>query len=244
MRSKCALGILALVSLLTVPTLAMAQSWPGRHGGHYGGYGGYGYGGDGAWGLYSSAMNNATSRNVAEANRMMGQQAAMQQSAMIQNQSRNMLASQAQARTDSQMSQRQSDRDWWFQAQQQQMSQNRRADAAYAAGPAPAVGFEAATFAGQTPRAATDVIPWLPVLCDPRFAAQRAIVEAPYRRQPKSNPTVADYQSMIVAAGQMKAILGQMTAEISAQEYLGAEKFLDQLATEASARIAADKAAQ
>ena len=91
--------------------------------------------------------------------------------------------------------------------------------------------------------AATDIIPWLPVLCDPRFAAQRAIVEAPYRRQPKSNPTVADYQNMIAAAGQMKAILGQMTAEISAQEYLNAEKFVDQLTTESEGRIKTDEAA-
>ena len=42
---------------------------------------------------------------------------------------------------------------------------------------------------------------------------------------------------MIDATGQMKAILGRMTAEISAQEYLNVEKFLDQLAAEARERI-------
>ena len=104
----------------------------------------------------------------------------------------------------------------------------------------PVSGFEsAAPAAASAPEAATDVIKWLPVLCEPRFAAERARVEAPYRRDPtgRTNPTTADYQNMIDAAGQMKAVLGRMTAEISAQDYLNAEKFLDQLAAEARGRI-------
>ncbi len=42
---------------------------------------------------------------------------------------------------------------------------------------------------------------------------------------------------MIDAAQRMKTILGQMTATISAQDYLGAVKFLDELAAEARGRI-------
>ena len=71
------------------------------------------------------------------------------------------------------------------------------------------------------------------------------MVEAPYRRAPKGEaiPTVEDYKNMIDAAEQMKTILGQMTAEISAQDYLNTVKFLDQLAAEARGRIENVKAA-
>jgi hypothetical protein len=48
---------------------------------------------------------------------------------------------------------------------------------------------------------------------------------------------------MDAAAEQMKTILGQMTAEISAQDYFNTAKFLDQLAAEARGRIASVKAA-
>ena len=48
---------------------------------------------------------------------------------------------------------------------------------------------------------------------------------------------------MIDAAEQMKTILGQMTAEISAEDYLNTMKFLDQLAAEARGRIETGKAA-
>ena len=84
----------------------------------------------------------------------------------------------------------------------------------------------------RPPRA---IIPWPPVLCDPRFAYERATVEAPFRRslQGQGNPAAEDYQGIIDAVEQMKAILRQMTAEISVREGLSAERFLDQLAAEA-----------
>ena len=164
----------------------------------------------------------------------------MQQRAMMQGGIRNTMTTQAEARTQAQFSQQQSNRDWWFQVQQQQVAQRHSMSARPSMGMAPVTGFESAAPAAATqPEAATDVIKWLPVLCDPRFAAERASVEAPYRRDPKekANPTAVDYQNMIGAAEKMKTVLGQMTADISAQEYLGAEQFLDKLAAEARGRI-------
>ncbi len=230
MRPMQVIGILAVICFLVSATTAAAQFWPG-----------YGYsGGYGAWGGYASALNNATSRNVAESDRLMGQSAAMQQRAMVQSGIRNTLTTQAETRTQNILGQQQSNRDWWFQVQQQQVAQRHAMSARPSAGMSPVSGFEsAAPAAASAPEAATDVIKWLPVLCEPRFAAERARVEAPYRRDPtgRTNPTTADYQNMIDAAGQMKAVLGRMTAEISAQDYLNAEKFLDQLAAEARGRI-------
>ena len=216
--------------------------WPGRgYRGDYGGYGGYyGYGGDGAWGAYTSALNNATSRNVAEQDRLAGQNAALQQRAMMQSGIRNTLTTQAQTRTQDLLDRQQSNKDWWFQVQQQQLAQRQTVAARPYVGQAPVAGFESAAPARAQPEAATDIIKWPSVLRDPRFAQQRAAVEAPYRRAPKGEaiPTVEDYQNMIEAAAQMKTILGQMTAEISAQDYLNTMKFLDQLAAEARGRIA------
>jgi hypothetical protein len=98
-------------------------------------------------------------------------------------------------------------------------------------------GFESAP--PDMPRAATDIIKWLPLLQAPQFAAERARVEAPYRRSSKGPiiPTAKDYQDMIAATGQMKVILKGMVTYITAQQYLNAEAFLDQLAAEARGRL-------
>lgn len=242
MRQKYAVGVWAVILLLASSPALLAQMHPGRSfAGRYGGYGGYGdFGGYGAWGAYTSALNSATTRNIAEQDHLAGMNAAMQQNAMMQSGIRNTMMTQAQTRTQDIYSQRQSNRDWWFQVEQQQSAQRQAAAARAPMGTvamAPVAGFDSALSAVPQPEAATDIIKWLPVLCDPRFAEQRATVEAPYRRTPKGQPTVADYENMIDATKQMKAILGQMTAQISAQEYLGAEKFIDQLAAEARGRI-------
>jgi hypothetical protein len=242
MRTTRVLGVLAAVWLLMPAPMVLAQAWPG-HGSRGGraGYGGYGdYGDAGVMGLYTSTLSYDTSRNIAQSNRALGQQAALQQRAMVQSGIRNTLSSQAASQTQNILAQQQSNRDWWFQVQQQQVAQRQATSAASSRGSAPVVGFESAVPAAA-PAADTDIIKWLPVLCEPQFAAERAKIEAPYRRDPKTNPTPADYQSMIEAAEQMKVILGQMTAEISAQDYINAEKFLDQLAAEARERIKKDK---
>ena len=79
------------------------------------------------------------------------------------------------------------------------------------------------------------MIKWPRVLQDRRFAEQRARVEAPYRDPDAKDtrPTVADFGEMVKATEAMKEILGQMTQEISAADYLATERFLDALAAEA-----------
>ena len=99
--------------------------------------------------------------------------------------------------------------------------------------------------AAPAPEAAADIIPW-PRPCHPRFAAQRAIVEAPYRRNPKgqANPTAAEYRSMAEAAGLMTLVLRPMVVEIPAADYLVARTFLNQLADEAWRHVEKDEAAR
>ncbi len=240
MRRLSVLGIM-VVCLVTSSTAALGQAWPGygRYRGGYGGYGGYGEDA-GVMAAYSSAVNSASMRSAAQADRSAGEQAAARQMAAMQGGIRNTLSTQAEARTQSLLSQQQSNRDWWFQVQEQQMAQRRSLASSTGAGAAgQVVGFESAPIASTTPQAATDIIKWMPVLCEPQFAEQRARVEAPYRRGSSGlgTPTAADYKAMIDAAQQMKTILGKMTAQISAQDYLGAEKFLDRLAAEAKERL-------
>ncbi len=240
MRRLSVLGILA-VCLVTSSTAVLGQTWPGygRHRGGYGGYGGYGDDA-GVMAVYSSAINSASMRSAAQSERAAGERAAAQQMAAMQGGIRSTLGTQAEARTQSLLSQQQSNRDWWFQVQEQQVAQRRAVAASSGLGAAaPVMGFESTPTTQAMPQAATDIIKWLPVLCEPPFAEQRARVEAPYRRGSGGlgTPTVADYKDMVDAAQQMKTILGKMTARISAQDYLGAEKFLDRLAAEANERI-------
>jgi hypothetical protein len=225
--------VFVMTFCLSIPTWGHAQFWP-----HY-------YGRDsayGAWGAFSSAVQDSTTRHIAEQDRLAGEIAASRQTAAMQSNIQNTMMNQAEARTQNYLNQRQNSRDWWFQVQQQQVAQRHTASARPSVGDAVIAGFEATSPKAVQSQAATDVIHWLPVLCEPCFAAQRARIEAPYRHTPKQSPTTADYENMIDAAQQMKVQLGRITADISAQDYLQAEKFLDQLAAEARGRIEKAKA--
>ncbi|MEN6407404.1 MAG: hypothetical protein ABFC77_13155 [Thermoguttaceae bacterium] len=228
MRTPHAAWIITLAGLLSVSSTAMAQFWPGR---------GY-YDDAGIWGAYTSAINNATSRYVAQSDRLAGERAANQQMLAMQRGIQNTLSSQATMRTQNALSQQQNNRDMWFQVQQQQVAQRRSMGPTAYASPSIPVGLESVPTT-PAPQVATDIIAWPAVLCDPRFAQQRAAIEAPYRGKSglSASPTKAQYQTMIDTATDMKATLGHMTNEISAREYLDTEKFLDQLSTEAEQRI-------
>jgi hypothetical protein len=118
--------------------------------------------------------------------------------------------------------------EWQYDSMKQQGNDLNRLSAAGA-------GFEA-----ESPTAATDIIPWLPVLQAPQFAKQRARIEAPFLRDGAkrlSTPTAKQYEDMIAAAAEMKNILKNMAADVSAEEYLEAVAFLDQLAGEARGRL-------
>jgi hypothetical protein len=242
MRKIYVLGILAVVWFVTSHTVVLAQRR-----GYSGGYGGYGgYGDDaGVMALQSSAMNQASARSAAQSNRLMGQSAAMQQRAMVQSGARNTLSTQANARTQGIVSQQQSNRDWWFQVQQQQSAGR----GAYEHG-SPALvsaGFSAEpvtggfAVAGPVPEVAMDIIKWPSTLHEEMFASRRALIEAPYRRSPPalSAPTANDYRDMVKNVDEMKAMLEwrlSVMSGLNTNDYEQAKAFLDKLGKEASER--------
>jgi hypothetical protein len=245
MRKIYVLGILVLVWLVTSSAMVLAQRY--SRSGRYGGYGGYGgYGDDaGVMALQSSATEQASMRSAAESDRLMGQTAAMQQNAMMQSGIRNTLSSQADARTQNILSQRQSNRDWWFQVQQQQAAArpaygaSSPALAACGFGAEPAVGRF--TVVGADSEAAMDIIKWPSTLQEREFASRRALIEAPYRKSPPglSTPTAEDYRDMVKNVDEMKAILEwRLTVKsgLDTESYDQAKAFLDKLGQEASER--------
>jgi hypothetical protein len=79
--------------------------------------------------------------------------------------------------------------------------------------------------------AAADLIKWPAGLRGAEFTAQRARIEAPYRRN--GDPAPDDYQDMIAAAAEMKALIEETSKDRASRE------FLDRLAAEAKARLTA-----
>jgi hypothetical protein len=226
------IAVFAAASIGMSAATASAQMWPGSRR-SYSSYDTWGYNDDAVAAAYALNSSNNAARNTAQSYQAWSQRAAP--TSGMQSDIRNTMDASAQRRTQDIYSQQQAGRDWWFQVQQQQMAQQRAQAPQYSAVPA---GFESLP-APVAPKAATDIIKWLPLLQAPQFAAERARVEAPYRRSSKglSRPTAEDYQDMIKAAEQMKRILKGMTANITAQEYLNAEAFLDKLAAEARDRL-------
>jgi hypothetical protein len=245
MRKIYVLGILAVVWLVTSPTMVLAQR-VSRSGGR-GGYGGYGgYDDAGVMALQSSAMSQASLRSAVESSRLAGQNAAMQQRAMVQSGARNMLSTQADARTEAIHSQRQSNRDSWFQVQQQQMAGRQAYEhgspalvsAGFGAGPVTG-GF---AVAGPLPEVAMDIIKWPSTLQEQMFASRRALIEAPYRRSPPalSAPTANDSREMVKTVDEMEAMLEwrlSVKSGLDANEYEQAKAFLEKLGQEAKARL-------
>jgi hypothetical protein len=87
---------------------------------------------------------------------------------------------------------------------------------------------------------ATDLIKWPTLLKKHAFAARRQRIEAPFRRSPPkiSTPTADDYQNMVKATDEMKAIVEWFaTKGIDTREYEEANRFLDKLGEEAGRRF-------
>jgi hypothetical protein len=223
-KSRWIIGFTA-VWLVASASPAWAQFWPGNAFG-YGGFGGYPIG----------SFN--TTRNIAQQNYENGQVAAFEQNATMQRNIQNTLSNQAVARTNEIENRRSSNRDWWFQVQEQQMAQQRARPPVSPMSGSVSVARDPNAVASRDPAVSTDIIPWLPLLQDPQFAELRAKIEAPYRRTPPklSAPTPSDYRDIDKAVEQMKAILSGLTASVSAQQYLQAQAFLDQMGKEARER--------
>ncbi len=211
----------------TSATVLPAQSWPGYH--HYPGYyDGYGYG----FGIiYALNVGWNGRRYIGQSERLLGQQIAAMQAAARQDGIRDAMSAEAQRRSDQIYGQQQADRDWWLQVQQQQLAERQQV--------AQLAAMTAGVSSASAPKAATDVVNWPPLLQAPPFAEQRALIEAPYRRNSKglNTPTAADYKKMIKAAEQMRVILKGMTASLIAQEYFDSQAFLDRLTADASERL-------
>ena len=223
-------GLAALAAcLLAAASPASAQLWPSY---------GYGYGGDvtGAAVLGTDLKSAAAMQAVAQ-NRQFGQMRTMQQNAVVQNGIRSTLLSQAQAETTRSLQQQQSNQDWWFQYQGQQMAQQR----------AQAGGRPAPRGRPGTPGRRRAVPPWPPATSSsgPRpcksgeFAYYRSQIEAPYRRSPPglSAPTADDYRAMAATIEQMKSVLEwRLQSGMVSEDYQQAKAFLDQLGQEAGQR--------
>lgn len=232
MRRACLIVVLAAVWFGGSTTAVEAQWW-GRYSHHYyygwpGYYGGY-YPGYYARYDFGWISGFGGRRFYAQSQQLLGEQIAAQQAAATQRNIRYAMSADAQRRSDQAFIQQQADREWWLQTQQQQMADRQQA-AALAAMTANSE---------STPKVATDLIRWPPVLQAPQYAEQRTRIEAPYRRGPKglSEPTASDYRDMIVCAGQMRTIVKEMTASLTSQQYIDAQVFLDRLTVEARSHL-------
>jgi hypothetical protein len=216
--------VLAAAGFGASATTLQAQ-WPGRHHYNYPGYyGGWGY----DYGLIYALGGGR--RYYAQSQRLINEQIAAQQTAAMQRSIRDAMSAEALRRSEQTFAQQQAERDWWLLAQQQQMAGRQQAAAVAA--------MTAESKSVAAPKAPTDVINWPSLLQAPQFAEQRARIEAPYRRNPKglSTPTAADYNDIIKSVEQIKLLLKEMTARLTAQEYFDTQAFLDRMAGEARQR--------
>ena len=166
MNRKILVALLVAGGMFGLSQQARAQFYPGY------GYGGWG-GMDGSAALLGADYRQATAMQLKAQNMQAGQQAAMGQNYVVQSGIRNMMATQAQNQTNANISQQQSNQDWWFQQQSQQMAQRRAMDMKQGVTTIPA-GFGPSK---TPPPVSTDIIKWPMVLQEPCFATERAKIE-------------------------------------------------------------------
>jgi hypothetical protein len=197
---------------------AAADPW---HPHYYGYFGGCGY--ESAIVVYDLSRAGGARRYAAQ-ERLLGQQIAAQQLMVRQAGIRNSMQSAGEQRMQGIVDQQQADRQWWLQAQQEQIAERKAS---------------AAADANSSTAAESQLFQWPSVLRGPRFAEQRSRIEAPYRRGSKlpSVPTAKDYQDTIEATEQIRAILKSMAADVTPQDYLDATALLDYVAAQARMHI-------
>ena len=226
LTSKIPVFALVLLTTAAGTGVASAQLFPYDY---YGGWGGY---------PYDTAATYRTNMNIASQQQQRAASRAMEQNRTVQMGIRSSLDSQATAQAQSQVTEAQRARDFWMQQQGRQMAQSR----ARAARPPVSLAGAARVAEGLTGGAAAaspSIIKWPPALMDPRFAAQRAKIEAPFLRRAADGGvvTIGEYEEIIKTTGEMKVTLKQLVDEISAGDYLRVEKFLDTMADEARQEI-------
>jgi hypothetical protein len=223
MRYLRLLMAFATLSLMVVAQPALAQigalSWD-----YYGGYG--------SWGAYNSSSILAQNAQLASSSR------AQAQNSIVQSGIRSTLTQQAQSQSQNLANQRQDYKDWWYQTQQQQQLAASQARANSA-------GKTSASFVSYQSPSASNVIQWPLLLQDPIFTRLRASIEDPYLSNP-TGPTAQDFKDMVKTVAQMKDLVNQkmaFDAGIPEEQAQTADKFLDQLAKEASSNAAQLEAA-
>jgi hypothetical protein len=234
MRRTCWLAAFAAALLGLSATTATAQMFPGGryNRGYYDGYND-----DGVAAVYALNSADSNARTTSQAYQSWSQRGSQEMTGM-QSGIRGAMDASADQRTQAIYDRQQGNRDWWFQVQQQQVAQQQMAQRQAPRYTGAAAGFEPSP-TPHAPQATDDIIKWLPLLQAPQFAADRAKIEAPYRRSTKglSRPTTDDYKNMIKTAERMKVTLKGMATNLTAQEYIDAESFLDKLADEARERV-------
>ncbi len=192
----------------------------------------------GGWALASSTMQNAANQRSYSQNRDLQSQTASQKSAAWQ-QINSSMASQAQMRTQSMNDQRQSGRDWWYRQQESQIAQRQVARSQ----PLPVMSAPAKLASQTTKSAQREIMLWPTLLKSQTFSADRAAVEAPFRRAYAGGPALgaADYKAIIAAVEKMKTALKSMSGELIESEYESVDRYLDQLLSDAQERIRSDE---
>ncbi len=237
MKRSTILAMLLVGGMLCRTGFLFAQFYPGYG---YGGWGGY----NGAAALVGADYQQATAMQLKSQSRQAGQEASMNQNAVVQSGIRNTLSSQATARSDAIAAQQQQTQDWWFQHQTRQAAQRQPAGNATAAGMTMTSAGDNFAPPGPPPPATTDIIPWPALLQERCFASEREKIESPYRRTPPklSTPNAADYGQMAAAVEDMKAVLQWRASEgVNPNDFNAAKDFLDRLGSELAARARAGK---
>jgi hypothetical protein len=240
MKNRCLLIGLLTTCVFAVARPVSAQLWRGRGSGYYddGGMAG-------AVALASSNRATSNQMQVAAQNQQSAQQAARQHNMAVQSGIRSTMTAQAQNRTAAIEDQRQSDRDWWFQTRQQQMSGRQLSVTSLAAPMAGGFGMRQPTggftYEDFHPPVALDIIKWPTVLQEKMFISERAQIEEPYRRSPPdlSIPTATDYRNMVKTVEDMKGMLKWRLGQrggLPTVDYEQAKAFLNNLAQEAQDR--------
>jgi hypothetical protein len=221
--------ILAGMAILFLSALpAQAQFVPGP----------YYYQDMGVMGSVTSAYQSATQQKAYSDYRDMGAASAAARSGAWQNINRSMQ-SEAASRSATAVDAGQASRDWM--AQNARSSQPARRPTTLPVSSLASVLIEDP--ARKTPKVESpkEIMLWPTLLKGKRFDADRAAVEAPFRRAyaDKKPLTIEDYQSIIATVEKMKQTVKSMESQLVETEYDSVQKYLDDLIADAQKRIKA-----
>jgi hypothetical protein len=224
-KTRIALCIaIGLIESILVIASAKAQFVPG----------GYYYPDMGVMGAVSSAYSSAAQMRAYNENRQQQDRLSVAKSQSWQNINRSMQASAAS--TASAVDTGQSARDWMY----------KNAPSSGASGrpmrlPSSDVASVDSSRVQSRPTAPKEIMLWPTLLNSSRFAYERKMVEAPFRRAytNKTPLTIQDYEDIISTLESMKGEVKEMEPELVETEYASVQKYLDDLIADSQKRIKA-----